>query len=81
MSFACDDDRRLGSFWTKNTPMVLDTIRNGIVYEPLAKLEQLYLIILGSRLDSSLLTHCHDISMWFVVHILVVTPAQAWERG
>ena len=29
--------RQLGSFSTKNTPMVLDTIRNGTVYEPLAK--------------------------------------------
>ena len=36
-SFACHDDRRLGSFSTKNTPMVLDTIRNGTVYEPLGR--------------------------------------------
>ena len=36
-SFACHNGWRLGSFWTKNTPMVLDTIRNGIVYEPLAR--------------------------------------------
>ena len=35
--FACHDDRRLGSFSTKNTPIVLDTIRNGIVYEPPAR--------------------------------------------
>ena len=35
--FACHDDRRLGSFSTKNTPMVFDTITNGIVYEPLAR--------------------------------------------
>ena len=37
--FACHDDRRLGSFSTKNTPMVLDTIGNGTVqvYEPLAR--------------------------------------------
>ena len=39
--FACHDDWRLGSFPTKNTPMVLDTIRNGIVhvhvYEPLVR--------------------------------------------
>ena len=41
MSFAYhDDDWRLGSFLTKKntkTPMVLDTIRNGIVYETLAR--------------------------------------------
>ncbi len=36
MLFACHDDRRLGSFLTKNTPMVLDMITTGIVYEPLA---------------------------------------------
>ena len=36
-SFACHDDRRLGSLWTKNTPKILDMIRNGIVYEPLAR--------------------------------------------
>ena len=35
--FACHDEWRLGSFLTKNTPMVLDTIRNGTVYEPLAR--------------------------------------------
>ena len=35
--FACHNDRQLGSFWTKNTPMVLDTITNGIVYEALAR--------------------------------------------
>ena len=29
--FACHDDQRLSSFSTKNTPVVLDTIRNGIV--------------------------------------------------
>ena len=34
---ACHDDRRLSSFSTKNTPMVLDTITNGIVYELLAR--------------------------------------------
>ena len=34
---ACHDDRRLGSFSTKNTPMVLDMIKNGIVYESLAR--------------------------------------------
>ena len=35
IQFAYHDDRRLGSFLTKNTPMILDTIRNGTVYEPL----------------------------------------------
>ena len=35
--FACHNDWRLGSFSTKDTPMVLDTITNGIVYELLAK--------------------------------------------
>ena len=35
--FSCHDDWRLGSFSTKNTPMVLNTIRNGIVYGPLAR--------------------------------------------
>ena len=34
---ACHDDQRLGSFSTKNTPMVFDTITNCIVYEPLDK--------------------------------------------
>ena len=34
---ACDDDRQLGAFSIKNTPMVLETITNGIVYEPLAR--------------------------------------------
>ena len=37
MARVCHDDRRLGSFWTKNTPMVLDTIASGTVYEPLAR--------------------------------------------
>ena len=32
--FACHDDQQLSSFSTKNTPMV---ITNGIVYEPLAR--------------------------------------------
>ena len=36
MLFACHDDQRLGSFSTKNTPMALDMITTGIVYEPLA---------------------------------------------
>ena len=31
-SFACHDDRRLGSFSTKNTLMLLDMITNGSVY-------------------------------------------------
>ena len=35
--FACHDDQQLGSFSTKNTPMVLNTIRNCIVYELLAR--------------------------------------------
>ena len=35
--FASHDDRQLSSFLDKNTPMVLDTTRNGIVYEPLAR--------------------------------------------
>ena len=34
---ACHNDWRLGSFSTKNTPMVLDMITNGIAYEPLAR--------------------------------------------
>ena len=34
--FTCHDDQRLGSFSTKNTPIVLDMITNDIVYEPLA---------------------------------------------
>ena len=38
-SFACHDDQRLRSFSTKNTPMVLDTIINGTVYEPLARID------------------------------------------
>ena len=36
-SVACHDDWRLCSFSIKNTPMVLDTITNGTVYEPLAR--------------------------------------------
>ena len=35
-AFACPDDRQLSSFSTTNTPMVLDTITNGIAYELLA---------------------------------------------
>ena len=33
---AYHDDRRLGSFSTKNAPMILDTITNDTVYEPQA---------------------------------------------
>ena len=71
-SFSCRNDR-LRSFLTKNTPMVLDTIRNGIVYEPLARnddylqLERRSLTVLASRLDSFLLiqrSYDHDISLW-----------------
>ena len=36
-SFVCYDDRRLGSFLTKSTLIVLDTITNDTVYEPLAR--------------------------------------------
>ena len=35
--FAYHNDQRLGSFSIKNTPMVLDTIRNGTVHEPLGR--------------------------------------------
>ena len=35
--FACHDDQRLSSFSTKNTPIVLDMITNGTVYELLAR--------------------------------------------
>ena len=35
--FASHNDWQLGSFLTKNIPMVLDTITNGIVYESLAR--------------------------------------------
>ena len=56
--FACHDDRRLDSFSIKNTPMVLDTITNGIIYEPLARIDDyLKRLSLGSRLKSILLTH------------------------
>ena len=34
---AFHDDQQFGSFSTKNTPMVLDMIRNGTVYELLAR--------------------------------------------
>ena len=37
VSFACHDDQRLGSFSTKSTPIVLDTITNGTVHELLAR--------------------------------------------
>ena len=35
--FGCHGDRRLGSFLTKSTSMIIDTITNGIVYEPQAR--------------------------------------------
>ena len=35
--FACYYDWRLSSFSIKNTPVVLNAIRNGTVYEPLAR--------------------------------------------
>ena len=35
--FACHNDQQLGSFSTKNTLMVLDTITKGIVCELLAR--------------------------------------------
>ena len=35
--FACHNEQQLGSFLTKSAPMILDMIRNGIVYEPLAR--------------------------------------------
>ena len=60
---ACYDDQRLGSLSTRNTIMVLDMIRNSIIYEPLARsddyltLERLSLTILASTLDGFLLTH------------------------
>ena len=37
MASACHDDRLLDSYSPKNTPMVLDTITSGTVYEPLAR--------------------------------------------
>ena len=36
-SFACHDAQQLGSFSIKNTPMLLDMITNGLVYQLLAK--------------------------------------------
>ena len=35
--FARHDDRRFGSFSIKNTSVILDTVINGIAYEPLAR--------------------------------------------
>ena len=35
--YGVHDDWQLSSFSTKNTPVVLDTITNGIAYEPLAR--------------------------------------------
>ena len=35
--FACHDDWLLHSFLKKTTTIVLDTIRNGIVYKPTAR--------------------------------------------
>ena len=35
--FACHDDWWLGSFSIKYTPMILDTMRSGMIYEPLAR--------------------------------------------
>ena len=58
MSFACHYNWQFGSFSTKNTPMVFDTITNGIAYKLLARNDNYpTLIVLGSRLDSFLLTH------------------------
>ena len=37
LSFACHDYQRLSSFLTKNTPMLLEVIINGLVYESLAR--------------------------------------------
>ena len=34
---ACHDDRCLGSLSNGNSPLVLDTTANNIIYEPLAK--------------------------------------------
>ena len=71
-SFTFLDDRKFGSFSTRNTPMVLDMITNSIVAwhrsDDYLNLEQLSLDVLGSRLDSFLLTrqYDHDISTWFV---------------
>ena len=57
-AFACNNDRGLGSFLTKNTPMVLHIITNGTVNELLARSDkQLSLTVLGCMLDSFLLTH------------------------
>ena len=37
MSFACHDDRRLGTFLTKHKPIVLDMITNSLVYDLLVR--------------------------------------------
>ena len=66
-SFACHDDQRLGSFSTKHTPIVLDTITNGIVYEPLAK----SLIALFAE-------SWYDISTWFAPPCMPANAARAW---
>ena len=58
--FSCQDDQRLGFLSTGNTPMLLDTTTNDIVYKPLArnddylKMEQLLWLL---WLDGFLLTH------------------------
>ena len=87
-SFAFHDDWQLGSFSTKTTPMVLDTITNGVVYEPQASSDDylnniLSLTLLASTLDSFLLTHrlsswpnckCGATRDYNALYILVVTP-------
>ena len=73
--FACHYDQRLCSFSIKktkqNAPMVLDTITNDTVCEPLARSDD-YLLTRATFfdclwVDSFLLTHLsYDISTWFV---------------
>ena len=65
------NDQPLDSFLTKNTPVVLDMVTNGIVYEPLArsddyvaKLERLSSCLwlasysISCRLDSDFMSAC-----------------------
>jgi hypothetical protein len=55
-SFACHHDRRLGSFLTKNTPILLDTTTNGTENElrPISNG--------GLNLQRRILSHDDDIS-------------------
>ena len=59
--FVCHDHRQLRSFSTENTPMVLDMITNGTVYELLARSDD----YLNRQLDSLIMTSSHGLSVLY----------------